>query len=117
VLIFRCAKAVFASAPAAPVGAVVMLALLGCVSARADFLIVGGCVGGRGALNCVVRKGPVGDPYVRQVPPPDTEAEKDRTTRRDQKWMDRCRPVIVQDGYGVPRYHYSAKGCDFGVLE
>jgi hypothetical protein len=31
--------------------------------------------------------------------------------------MDRCRPSVRQDRYGVPRYHYAARGCEFGVIE
>ena len=84
---------------------------------RADGLIVGGCVGGRGSANCVVRWGPPGDPYVRNVPDPRTEAEKAQTADREHKWQERCHPVIVQDGLGVPRYRYSAPGCEFGVVD
>jgi hypothetical protein len=51
------------------------------------------------------------------VPQPDNEADKERAAARDHKWIERCRPTIAQDHYGVPRYHYVAEGCEFGVIE
>jgi hypothetical protein len=51
------------------------------------------------------------------VPQSENEAEKERATARDRKWIDRCHPTIAQDRYGVPRYHYAALGCEFGVIE
>jgi hypothetical protein len=51
------------------------------------------------------------------VPQPVTEADKERATARDHRWIDRCHPTIAQDRYGVPRYHYTAAGCEFGVIE
>jgi hypothetical protein len=51
------------------------------------------------------------------VPQAETDAEKASATERDQKWLQRCRPIVAQDRYGVPRYHYAAAGCDLGVIE
>jgi hypothetical protein len=112
VSVFSRAKTLCAFAPAAFVVAVLSLA-----TARADTVAVGGCVGARGALNCVVKVGPAGDPYVRTIPQPQTDADRERAEARDRKWIDRCRPTIAQDRYGVPRYHYAAWGCEFGVIE
>jgi hypothetical protein len=117
VLILNRAKALWASWPAARFGTVVTLSVITATAAHADYLGVGGCVGGAGAVNCVVRVGPAGDPYIRVVPQPMGEAEKAQASERDRKWIDRCRPVIAQDRYGVPRYHYAAPGCEFGVIE
>jgi hypothetical protein len=86
-------------------------------AAHADGMAVGGCVGGHGALSCVARWGTGEDPYIRKVPPPADDAERARSAERDRKWEQRCRPVIVQDYYGVPRYRYAAPRCDFGVIE
>jgi hypothetical protein len=86
-------------------------------AAYADGLAAGGCVGGRASLNCVAHWGEAGDPYVRTVPQPVDEAERTRAAERDRKWEARCKPVIAQDRYGVPRYQYSAPGCEFGVLQ
>lgn len=86
--------------------------------AHADKLIVGGCVGFLfGPRNCVTRIGPAGDPYVRMVPAPVGQAEQDRSAERDRHWMARCHPIVVQDRYGVPRYQYAARGCEFGVID
>lgn len=84
---------------------------------QADGMALGGCIGGDGMFNCVVRWGEAGDPYVRIVPPPVDAAERARSAERDRKWQERCRPTIRQDRYGVARYRYSAPGCEFGVIE
>jgi hypothetical protein len=51
------------------------------------------------------------------VPQPENDGDKDRAAARDRKWIEHCRPTIAQDRYGVPRYHYAAVGCEFGVIE
>jgi hypothetical protein len=127
VLTFRCARAALAACAAARIGAAITLSVMTLSvmtsssmtwnSARADGIVVGGCVGARGALNCVARWGLAGDPNVRRVPQANSETEKARAAERDHKWLSRCRPVIQQDAYGVPRYHYAAVGCEFGVIE
>jgi hypothetical protein len=115
VLIFNRARLLPASWRAAFAGAALTLPLA--TLAYADTLYVGGCVGAPGTVSCVLRVGPAGDPYVRTVPQPESDADKARATERDQKWLQRCRPIIAQDRYGVPRYHYAAAGCDLGVIE
>jgi hypothetical protein len=115
VLIFNRARLLPASWRAAYAGAALTLPLA--TLAYADTLYVGGCVGAPGTVSCVLRVGPAGDPYVRTVPQPESDADKARATERDQKWLQRCRPIIAQDRYGVPRYHYAAAGCDLGVIE
>lgn len=86
-------------------------------TASAGGVALGGCIGGLGAVNCVVRWGEPGDPYIRIVPPPADAAERTHAAERDRKWEQRCKPVIAQDRYGVPRYEYAAAGCEFGVIE
>jgi hypothetical protein len=115
VLIFSRARLLSASWRAAYAGAALTLPLV--TLAYADTLYVGGCVGAPGTVSCVLRVGPAGDPYIRTVPQPENDADKARTTERDQKWLQRCRPIVAQDRYGVPRYHYAAAGCSFGVIE
>lgn len=85
--------------------------------ASADSLFTGGCFGSWRSFSCVGRWGEAGDPYVRTVPQPGDDAAKARSLARDRKWLDRCKPVIAQDRYGVPRYQYTAPGCEFGVGE
>lgn len=101
-------------------GAALLTAMLMAVTlcaAHADGIAVGGCVGGQGALNCVARWGSAGDPFIRKVPEPTDDAERQRAAERDRKWEQRCHPIIAQDRYGVPRYQYAAAGCEFGVIE
>lgn len=86
-------------------------------SAQAQEMINGGCIGGRDSFNCVSRWAPAGDPNIRPVPQPDTQAARARAKARERRWVDRCQPVIKQDRYGVPRYHYAMPGCEFGVGE
>jgi hypothetical protein len=128
VLILNCArvalnKLVSAAACrlAARVGAAVGLSVTTMLTiwsaAHAAGIATGGCVGAGASVNCVVRWGEASDPYIRLVPAPADEAEKAQSADRDHKWEQRCRPVIAQDQYGVPRYRYSAPGCEFGVIQ
>jgi len=90
-----------------------MSALTG--SARAQELRTSGCIGGWFTFNCVTRWGEAGDPYVRDVPQPSSAADRARALERDKRWVDRCRPFISQDRYGVARYHYAQPGCEYGI--
>lgn len=116
------AKLALTSGSAGRYGAAGLLAAMALATiwsaAYADGRAIGGCIGGsRAAVNCVVRWGEGGDPYVRLVPQPIDEAERARAAERDRKWEQRCRPVIAQDRFGVPRYQYGAAGCEYGVIE
>jgi hypothetical protein len=121
VLTFQSATVALASRPAGRRAATAALAVLISAAiwntAHADGVVLGGCLGGGGSVNCVVRWGEAGDPYVRQVPAPIDEVEKQHAAERDKRWEQRCRPTIAQDRYGVPRYQYAAPGCEFGVLQ
>jgi hypothetical protein len=103
--------------PTAAIAGVLMLLLATPADAVEDTIGIISCVGAPGTVNCVLRVAPAGNPYVRLVPQPENEADKARAAERDHKWLQRCRPVVAQDRYGVPRYHYAALGCDLGVIE
>jgi len=47
-----------------------------CGATHVEGSSVGGCIGSWDTLNCVVRRGPIGDPYVRQVPEPASDSER-----------------------------------------
>jgi len=117
VLTFRCAEAGLKLRLSAWFGAIAILSTMTAAAARADELVVLGCTGAQGSFNCVARWGRAGDPYIRHVPEPDSDTEKTRAAERDRRWTERCHPVIKQDAWGVARYHYSAPGCGFGVIE
>ncbi len=121
VLTLSCAKVALVSRFAARFGAAASLAVAAVTmtlsAAHADGLAAGGCIGGGSSLNCIVRWGEAHDPYIRTVPPPTDEIERTRAAERDRKWEVRCKPVIAQDRYGVPRYQYAAPGCEFGVIQ
>lgn len=101
---------------AATAGSLIIVTAI-CGAAAAAGIASGGCLGGGGSLNCVVRWGEPGDPYIRTVPQPADETERTHATERDHKWEERCKPTIYQDRFGVPRYQYAAPGCEFGVIQ
>jgi hypothetical protein len=115
VLTFGCAGARRASWFAVPFGAAIMLTLM--TSAYAQEITTSGCVGGWRSFSCVTRWGPATDPFIRIVPQPLDEAATARAIERDRRWVDRCRPMIRHDRYGVGRYQYAAPGCEFGIIE
>jgi len=121
VLILRRLNAPPVLPQAAGLGAILTVLAFTMSAVEAGSIRAGGCTYGTtygaGAVNCVLRSGPLQDPYVRTVPESHDEAENQRAAERDRRWGDRCRPVIVQDRYGVPRYTYAAPGCEFGVLQ
>lgn len=100
-----------------------------CEAARADDTgtVISGCVASVdshtlhtlfpmwSSFNCVERWGANSDPYVRQVPQPASDIEKGISTERERRWEQRCHPQIALDRYGVPRYLYSAPGCEYGA--
>jgi len=58
---------------------------------------------------------PAGDPNVRAVPRPLGEEEKAQAAARERRWLAQCQPEIRRDPYGVARYIYAARGCEYGV--
>jgi len=48
------------------------------------------------------------------VPPPISAEERAAAEARDRRWVERCRPVIREDEFGVRRYVYAARGCEYG---
>lgn len=106
------------------IAAVVIQALItvsATISARADSTTVYSCVGAggffSGSANCVKirREGPSQAGILHARTPSAEELAEARD--RDSKWLARCRPVLRQDNYGVSRYHYAARGCEFGKSE
>ena len=73
------------------------------------------CIGGARGFNCVEQWGPAGDPNVRAVPRPLGEEEKAQAAARERRWLAQCQPEIRRDPYGVARYIYAARGCEYGV--
>lgn len=110
-------KSLSASWPVAAVAGVLTLSAVTSAGAAEDYLRIDTCFGGWRTSQCITHWVPAGDPYIRTVPQPQTEEDKARAAERDHRWLQRCRPVVAQDRYGVPRYHYAAAGCDFGVIE
>jgi hypothetical protein len=75
------------------------------------------CVGSRGSVSCVRQWGPSVDPHIRHAPGPRDPREEAEVAERERRWVARCRPIILQDQYGVARYRYAAPGCEYGVIQ
>jgi hypothetical protein len=109
----RCASA--ARAGFAPL---VLLLIAGSFPARADGARSTSCVSTRGSFNCVTTwRGGLGDAHITHVPGPISDQEDTESRERDRLWQVRCKPVVRQDEYGVPRYRYAARGCEYGRLD
>jgi hypothetical protein len=83
--------------------------------AQADGIRTFNCVGGRGSASCVStwRHG-IANPSIIPVPGPHTEQEAAESQQRDRLWDARCRPIVRQDDFGIERYVYVARDCEFG---
>jgi hypothetical protein len=83
--------------------------------ALADGVRTFNCVGARGSVSCIStwRRG-ITSPYIINVPGPRTEQEIADSQQREKLWDTRCKPVTRQDEFGVERYVYAARGCEFG---
>ena len=101
--------------------ALAALALSMTAPARAESGAVAGgvsCFGSIfGSRTCVWNKGPMQHPHIRTVPQPTSAEERARADARDKRWVERCSPRIRQDEFGVPRYVYAARGCEYGRLD
>jgi hypothetical protein len=96
-------------------GAAVIVSALMLASVQAAEVGGFSCVGGAGSVNCIGQWGPGGDPNVRVVPRSYSDDERAEARARDRKWVAQCQPVIDRDRYGVARYHYAARGCEYGI--
>jgi O-acetyl-ADP-ribose deacetylase (regulator of RNase III) len=86
--------------------------------AQADGVRTFNCVGTRGSVSCTstYRRG-ITNPYIIAVPGPRTEQEIADSQRREKLWDARCKPDVRQDSFGVERYVYAARGCEFGKYQ
>lgn len=109
-------RSVGASWPAVEVGEFALAMLSNASPAESAASLMGGCAGSGDAVTCSMQWGPPVNPFIRIVPRPADAAEQTLATERDRRWVAYCRPFIVQDRYGVPRYHYARAGCEFGAL-
>ncbi|MCC6887237.1 MAG: hypothetical protein IT536_01660 [Hyphomicrobiales bacterium] len=82
----------------------------------ADVVQTTNCYGTWDLESCVIAAGPRRSPHVIAVPAGSAE-ERAAMEARDRRWVERCRPTIRQDRYGMPRYSYASPGCAFGRLD
>lgn len=85
---------------------------------RVTDTVVGSCIYSGGMSHCVrqYRYGDAGATGIKAVrePSPEDIAE---SRERERKWVERCKPVVREDAFGVGRYVYAARGCEFGRTE
>lgn len=92
-----------------------LITLAGARAAEAEGVEIDSCIGNWHAMNCVTRSAPADSAFIRTVPQPRDGTERSRAIEEDRRWVERCRPTLRPDRYGVPRYHYARPGCEFGV--
>ena len=86
--------------------------------AWSETVITNNCFGSRRLESCITTFRNLNpNPYVIHVPPPISEQAIAEYRQRDKKWEERCKPTIRQDAFGVARYVYAARGCEFGSLD
>ncbi|ARQ01288.1 hypothetical protein CAK95_20950 [Pseudorhodoplanes sinuspersici] len=56
--------------------------------------------------------GATGIKTVRESGPEDVAENRER----ERKWVEHCKPIVRQDAYGVGRYAYAARGCEYGRI-
>jgi hypothetical protein len=85
---------------------------------RVTDTVVGSCVYSGGLGHCVrqYRYGDASAAGVKASREPSTE-DVAEIRERERKWVERCRPSVRQDAYGVGRYVYAARGCEHGRIE
>jgi hypothetical protein len=98
-------------------GALAALATFSIVPAQADGVISSTCAGGFGGGACVMtfRRG-LGNPHIIRVPER-SEQEQAAVDERDRLWRTHCNPVVRYDPFGVGRYTYAARGCEYGRFD
>jgi hypothetical protein len=96
-------------------GAAIVLTAMTLTSAYAGGVGNLSCIGAAGSVNCVGRWGPAGDPNVRAVPRTLGDEDKGQAAARERHWLAQCQPEIRRDPYGVSRYVYAARGCEYGA--
>jgi hypothetical protein len=97
--------------------ALAALATVTIAPAQADGVRSFTCVGGFGGAACVStwRRG-LGNPHIIRIPER-TEQEQAAVDERDRLWRDHCNPVVQYDAFGVGRYTYAARGCEYGRID
>ena len=108
-------RAEAASRATVRIGAALVLSILAQTSADAASVSNSSCAGRWTGFNCAALSEEADNPYIRLVPEPLGDNERAQFAQRDRKWVDHCHPVVQYDRYGVARYRYAAKGCEFGV--
>jgi len=114
--LFSCART-GRGAVAAGAAVAAWMMVIGLSPARADGVFAGSCLRGGGFSCSGFWRDRIANPHLIRVPPPSSEEDAEEAAERERRWVARCRPIIIQDRYGVGRYHYSAPGCEYGKYE
>jgi hypothetical protein len=75
----------------------------------------GSCVGSGASFSCAGSYGDRGgNPHVIDILRAKDESTVMASLEREQRWVSYCSPSIAYDRYGVGRYVYAVRGCEFG---
>jgi hypothetical protein len=91
-------------------------ATLPAVAQRVTDTLIGSCVVSGGARHCAAqfRYGDRGNNGIQSLREPDVR-DLAEVRNREERWASRCKPQLRYDRYGVSRYVYAARGCEYGV--
>ena len=75
----------------------------------------GSCVGSGASFSCAGSYGDRGgNPHVIDLLRAKDEDAVKASQERERRWVAYCSPSIAYDRYGVGRYVYAVRGCEFG---
>lgn len=75
----------------------------------------GSCVGSGASFSCAGSYGDRGgNPHVIDIMRAKNESAEKTSQERERRWVSYCSPSIAYDRYGVGRYVYAMRGCEFG---
>lgn len=97
------------------VSASALAADTGADKAAAGQRFSGSCVGSGSSFSCAGSYGDRGgNPNLIDILRTKDESAQKASQEREQRWVSYCSPSIAYDRYGVGRYVYAARGCEFG---
>lgn len=86
-------------------------------AARMADTIIDSCIFSGGISQCIQQHRHSGGGMARIIPVRNVGEPSRADTERDRKWAERCQPQLRRDAYGMGRYVYAARGCEYGRAE
>jgi hypothetical protein len=86
-------------------------------TARMADTIIDSCIFSGGISQCIQQQRHSGGGIPRIISVRNVGEPLHADTERDRKWAERCQPQLRRDAYGIGRYVYAARGCEYGRAE